>query len=173
MIIGDPYKFAVMFDIVKEWNVSLSDENGFFALCIDGKLFPNIVINACVFSSVYDVIESLNSIPVNEEIYEMEKEKAFMSLYELVYPDFDNDRDNDYRYLISTSDLTDLRYLVFAVEGKGKIKLFATKTEYNFEEERDIFDNLEITEIILEKDEINRIIIQLEEIMQSHDFSYK
>ena len=32
-------------------------------------------------------------------------------------------------------DLTDLRYLVFAVEGKGKIKLFATKTEYNFEED--------------------------------------
>lgn len=164
MIIGDPYKFAVIFDRVNEWNDALADDNGFFALCIDGKMFPNIVINACVFSSVYDVVDSLNSIPVNEEIYEMNKEKALMSLYELVYPDFDNDYDNDYRYLLSTPDLTDLRYLVFAVEGKGKIKLLATKTEYDFEEERDIFDNSEITEIILEKDEINKIIRQLEEM---------
>ena len=170
MIIGDPYKFAVMFDRVKEWNDSISGDNGFFGICIDGKMFPNIVINACAFSSVYDVIDSLKRIPVNEKIYKMEKEKAIMSLYELVYPDFDSDYDNDYRYLLAPSDLTDLSYLVFAVKDTEKIKILATKAEYNFEEEQDVFDNSEITEIILEKEEINKIIIELEEAMKSFDF---
>lgn len=39
MLIGDPYKFAVLFDRVKKWNPSLTDNNGFFALCIDGNYF--------------------------------------------------------------------------------------------------------------------------------------
>ena len=46
MLIGDPYKFAVLFDRVKKWNPSLTDNNGFFALCIDGKLFPDEIENA-------------------------------------------------------------------------------------------------------------------------------
>lgn len=167
MIIGDPYKFAVMFDRVKEWNDTISSDNGFFGICIDGKMFPNIVINACVFSCVYDVIDSLKRIPVNEKIYEMEKEKAIMSLYELVYPDFDNDYDNDYRYLLAPSDLTDLGYLVFAVKDTEKIKILATKAEYDFEESDFVFDNSEITEIILENDYINKIINQLEKAIQS------
>lgn len=29
MLIGDPYKFAVLFDRVKKWNPSLTDNNGF------------------------------------------------------------------------------------------------------------------------------------------------
>ncbi len=164
MIIGDPYKFAVLFDRVKYWNASLADNNGLFALCIDGKLFPDVVINAVVSVSTYDVKESLSGIPVNEMIYDMDTENSFMALYELVYPDYDNedDRDNDYRYLLATPDLTDLNYLVFAVEGRGKIKILAAKLEYNFEEERDIFDNSTITEVILDKNEVNQIIIEIE-----------
>jgi len=167
MLIGDPYKFAVLFERVKYWNASLADNNGLFALCIDGKLFPDKVINAIISVSVYDIIESFMNIPVNEMIYDMEAEKSFMALYELVYPDYDNDddRDNDYRYLLATPDLTDLNYLVFAVEGRGKIKILATKLEYDFEEERDIFDNLIITEVILDKNEVNHIIKELEKVI--------
>lgn len=166
MLIGDPYKFAVLFDRVKYWNASLADNNGLFALCIDGKLFPDEVINAVISVSAYDVKESLSGIPVNEMIYDMDTENSFMALYELVYPDYDNedDLDNDYRYLLATPDLTDLNYLVFAVEGRGKIKILAAKLEYDFEKECNIFDNLVITEIILEKDYVNNVIAQLEEI---------
>lgn len=166
MLIGDPYKFAVLFDRVKNWNASLADNNGLFALCIDGKLFPDEVINAVISVSIYDVKDSLNGIPINEKIYDMDTENSFKALYELVYPDYDNedDQDNDYRYLLATPDLTDLNYLVFAVEGRGNIKILAAKLEYDFEEERDIFDKSAITEIILEKDYINNVIAQLEEI---------
>ena len=64
MIIGDPYKFAVLFDRIADWNDSLTDNNGLFALCIDGKLFPNKVINAIISVSVVDIKESLSLIHI-------------------------------------------------------------------------------------------------------------
>ena len=166
MLIGDPYKFAVLFERVKYWNASLADNNGLFALCINGKLFPNEVINAVISVSAYDVRESLIDIPANEMIYDMNTEKSFKALYKLVFPDVDNDDDNDYRYLLATSDLTDIDNLVFAVEGRGKIKILAAKLEYDVAESTHIIDKSAITEVILEKEEINKIINQLEEMEQ-------
>lgn len=162
MLIGDPYKFAVLFDRVADWNNSKEDNNGFFALCIDGKLFPDVVINAVVSVSIYDVKESLIGIPVNEMIYDMGTENAFKALYKLVFPDVDNDDDNDYRYLLATSDLTDIDNVVFAVEGKGKIKILAAKLEYDVAESTHIFDKSAITEVVLDKTEVNQIIRTLE-----------
>ena len=168
MIIGDPYKFALLFDKVKYWNASLADNNGFFALCIDGRLFPDEIENAVIPVAVRDVKAALSGIPVDEKIFDMDAKDAILILYDLVYPDYDNedDQDNDYRYLLSTNELVDDNYLVFSVEKERKIRILGTKAEYDFEEERDIFDNSVITEVILEKEEINKIISQLEEIEQ-------
>ncbi len=153
-----------MFERIAAWNVSSTDNNGIFTLCIDGRLFPNEVINAVVDVSVLDTKKSLMNIPVNEEIYDMVKESAFMALYELVYPDFDNEEDrvNDYRYEIAPSYLTDINNLVFAVEARGKIRILAGKPEYDFEKKCDIFDNMEITEVVLEKKDIEEITKQIE-----------
>lgn len=140
MLIGDPYKFAVMFDRVKNWNPYLTDNNGFFALCIDGRLFPDIIINAVIPVGVIDVKESLSGIPVNEEIFDMDAKDAILILYDLVYPEYYDDksdeenRDNDFRYLLSTEELVDDNYLVFAVEKERKIRILGTKVEYDFEE---------------------------------------
>ncbi len=170
MLIGDPYKFAVLFDRVKNWNTSLTDNNGFFALCIDGRLFPDIIINAIIPVGVMDVKEALSGIPVDEKIFDMDAKDAILILYDLVYPEFDDEksdeenRDNDFRYLLSTEELVDDNYFVFAVEKKGKIRILGTKAEYDFEEKRDVLGNSEVTEIILEKEEINKIISQLEEM---------
>ena len=76
MLIGDPYKFAIIFDRVAAWNASLSDNNGYFSFCIDGKLFPEIAINAILSVSVNDIRTSLIGIPVNETIYKMDKSKT-------------------------------------------------------------------------------------------------
>ena len=168
MIIGDPYKFAIMFDRVKEWNDSKSGDNGFFSFCIDGKMFPDIVINAILSVSVNDIKTSLIGIPANEKIYDMDKSTTIKTLYQLVYPDLESK--NDYRYLLSTTDFTDNDNFIFAVEGKGMIRILAAKLVYDFVESTHIFDDVEITEIILEKEEINKIIIQLEEVMKSFDF---
>ena len=73
MLIGDPYKFAVLFDRVKKWNPSLTDNNGFFALCIDGKLFPDEIENAVIPVGVRDVKVALSGIPVEKYLTWIQK----------------------------------------------------------------------------------------------------
>lgn len=47
------------------------------------------------------------------------------------------------------------------------MRILAANFDYNYEESNYIFDGVTITEVILEKDYINKIINQLEEAMQS------
>lgn len=171
MLIGDPYTFAIIFDRVAAWNISLSDSNGYFSLCIDGKVFPEFAINAILSVSIDDVRNSLVDIPVNEIIYDMDKDNALKALYHLVYPDFDNDDENDYRYLLSTTDLTDNDCFIFAVEGKGMIRFLAAKLMYDFSKSTHIFENTEITDVIIEKEEINSIVKKIDEYNQSFSVS--
>lgn len=172
MMIGDPYRFAVLFDRVSAWNPSATDCNGYFALCIDGKLFPEMIINAIIPVDVVEVKETLSGIPVNETIYDMDKENSFKALYELVFPEFDDDKsdeenkDNDYRYLLSIEEMTDDDYLVFAVEGRGKIRILAGQLEYDWAESRHIYDEQAIHELILDKHEVDKVIEELEKAIR-------
>ena len=178
MIIGDPYKFAIIFDRVAAWNGSLSDNNCYFSFCIDGKMFPDIALNAILSVSVKEVMNSLVDIPVNEEIFDMDSKDAIPILYDLVYPEYDEksdeeNKESDYRYLISIEESVDNKYYVFAVKKDEKIRILGAKGDYDFEEKSLSFDNSEIVEIILEKDEINNIIRQLEEMERCFNDSSK
>ncbi len=164
MLIGDPYKFAIIFDRVAAWNAALTDNNGFFSFCVNGKLFPEIAINTILSVSVSDVRNSLIAIPVNEVIYNMDKDSAIKALYQLVYPDFESDDENDYRYLLSTTDLTDNDNFIFVVEGEGMIRILATKLIYNSVESTHVLENFEATEVIVEKDEMKNIVNRLDEM---------
>ena len=76
----------------------------------------------------------------------------------------EENKESDYRYLISIEESVDNKYYVFAVKKDEKIRILGAKGDYDFEEKSLSFDNSEIVEIILEKDEINNIIRQLEEM---------
>lgn len=154
MVIGDPYKFSILFDRVKSWNVSLNDNNGFFGVSIDGKIFPDTAINAIIPVSLFELKNSLSSIPVNEKIYNLGTNDAFKALYNFVYSQ--NDYYNDYRYELATSDLTDNNNLVFAVGGKEKVKIFAAELEYDIEKSCHIFDESALREVILDKSEVSQ-----------------
>lgn len=158
MIIGDPYKFAILFQRIETWNRNLTDNNGVFALCINGKIFPSEIINAIIPISIRDIKKSLINIPINEKIFDMDTKDSFNTLYKLVYPESDN---NDYRYQLSVTEMNDENCLVFATQGRGKIKILASKLEYNFEESTHLLDDAIITEIILEKNDIDEIINKL------------
>ena len=43
MVIGDPYKFSIIFDRVDKWNMSINDNNGYLNLSIDSEIFPKTV----------------------------------------------------------------------------------------------------------------------------------
>lgn len=173
MIIGDPYKFAIIFDRVAAWNSSLSDNNGYFSFCIDGKMFPDIALNAILSVSIKEVKNSLVDIPVNEEIFDMDSKDAIPILYDLVYPVYDDEKsdeenkDNDFRYLISIEESVDDKYYAFAVEKDEKIRILGAKGNYDFDKKSLSFDNSEIIEIILEKEDLKKITMQLEEVIQS------
>lgn len=171
MVIGDPYKFSILFDRVKSWNVSLNDNNGFFGVSIDGKMFPDMVINAIIPVSLFELKNSLSGIPVNEEIYNLETNDAFKALYNLVYPK--NDDYNDYRYELATADLTDNNNLIFAVCGKEKVKIFAAKLEYDIEESCHIFNESALREVILDKSEVNQIIREIEKTIKDEYTKYQ
>ena len=44
MIIGDPYKFSIMLDMVEEWNIDSSFYNGILFFSIDGKELCEIIL---------------------------------------------------------------------------------------------------------------------------------
>lgn len=63
----------------------------------------------------------------------MDSKDAILILYDLVYPEFDDEksdeenRDNDFRYLLSTNELVDDNYLVLLQEKKGKLEYLVQK----------------------------------------------
>ena len=84
MVIGDPYKFSIIFDRVDKWNMSINDNNGYLNLSIDSEIFPKKLINTIVNTSLFDIKNSLNNIPVDTSIYNMNTSEAFKTLYNLV-----------------------------------------------------------------------------------------
>lgn len=166
MVIGDPYKFSIIFDRVDKWNMSINDNNGYLNLSIDSEIFPKKLINTIVNTSLFDIKNSLNNIPVDTSIYNMNTSEAFKTLYNLVYPvEFEND--NDYRYELSPMALTDENAFVFAVKGKGKVKIVASILEYDYENSRYIFND-KVIEVILEQDEIAEIVNNIDDIINGY-----
>ncbi|MBR3919598.1 MAG: hypothetical protein IKJ59_12835 [Clostridia bacterium] len=156
MIIGDPYVFSVIFDRVKQWNSTQSDNNGFFALSVYGELFPKCIINAVVDTSLLEVWKSLNNIPVDDELFSMCKEKALNRLCDLVYPS-DWGIDNDYRYELAPTALTDKNCYVFVVSNNDKIRIIAAELDYDIEESTLITEGADIQEVFIDKNELNQI----------------
>ena len=153
MIIGDPYKFAVMFDEVKSWNYeSDCHENGHVALCLDGKMFPNHIVNGIISTSLSHVAEKLQNIPEDAELFSMDSAAAFERMYDLVYlyePDFEN----DYRFELSPEIVSDAACFAFVVNDR--------------ETSRHIFDGIEVTEIRLDDSEISDVVKQIKEYLST------
>lgn len=160
MIIGDPYVFSVIYDRVKMWNSAQGGNNGFFALSVYGELFPKCINNAVVDTSLHEVWESLNNIPVDKELYSMDKEKALTKLCDLVYPS-DWDIDNDYRYELAPPALTDESCYVFAVSNNDKIRIIAAELDYDIDESTLITEGADIQEVIIDKNEMNQILDEI------------
>ncbi len=167
MIIGDPYKFAVMFDEVESWNYeSDCHENGHVALCLDGKMFPNHIVNGIISTSLSHVAEKLQNIPEDAELFSMDSAAAFERMYDLVYlyePDFEN----DYRFELSPETVSDAGCFAFVVKCGSEVRILGSKLEYDRENSRHIFDGIEVTEIRLDDSEISDVVKQIKEYLST------
>ena len=161
MIIGDPYKFAIMFDEVREWS-TCDRLSGHFAFCMNGKMLPEGIINAILDNALAKVYDKLKNAPEDAELFTMDAAAAFGCIYDRVYPS-DINRDNDYRFELAPEEVIDEGYIVFVIRKAGEIRVLAANPKYDREQSRCIFDRLEVTEAVLDEEQYEEMISRMEE----------
>lgn len=157
MVIGDPYKFSICVQTIREWNLDDTFCNGVLLFCIDGALFPNEIITATLKSEIPPLQDSLSHVALNDLIYNMQKDAAFKEMYNLTFPE-DMDIDNDYRYFISPSSLADYGCFAFAVTNGTFVRILAAKLNYCVELSQYSLDGIEINETIISATELNQMV---------------
>lgn len=162
MIIGDPYQFSIFVEVIDKWNSENTWINGVLLFSIDGELFPKQIVTATLNSEILPLKEILMKIKVNKELYDMEKEEAFIEMHNVTYPV--SDVDNDYRYHISPPTLSDYCCVAFAVSNGEKIRFMAAKLDYIMEESAYDLNNIDISEAFITNDELEEIILKLDKL---------
>ncbi|WP_082305955.1 immunity 42 family protein [Achromobacter piechaudii] len=135
MVIGDPYKFAVLVQNIPEWG-SDSYRNGLFHLIVDGKMFPDELSTATLDVEFGELKNShaLISLPENCEMFRKKKVDAFEIMLGLAYPnyrcgDVDDRQDlsNDFRYKVSGPNAEDQGCHVFCVVCNEEARVLGAK----------------------------------------------
>lgn len=162
MILGEPARFAVIFEIVDEWNVDSSFNNGILMFSVDWKVYPgNEIINATLNFEIPNLKECMSNIGVNEQIFGLPPNEAFITIYNLRFPE-DWDVDEDCRFDISPEVFSDNNCLIFAVSNGSMIRILATSNlEYIKPESRYNLKNIEVSETYITIEEWNEIFMKL------------
>lgn len=164
MILGNPYKFAIIIQTIKQWNKEESADNpfcnGILLFCIDGNIYTEEIITATLKTEVNVLLENLHTISVNKEIYHMEKEKAFKKMYHIVFSE--EEANNSYHFDISPYCFLDNQYYVFAVSDGTNIRILASKLKYIKKYSNHNLKNIKVSEAIISMKELNDIIYKLE-----------
>lgn len=156
MILGNPYKFAVIMQTIKEWNIDDTFCNGVLLFCVDGKIFPQEILTAPLTSEINPLKEKLQNIAVNAEIFNMDKRKAFEQMYNVTFPE-DMTIDNDYKFDITPLSFPEDNCYIFAVSDSVQVRILAAKLKYIREESRHMLKNVDITEALISMKEMKEI----------------
>jgi hypothetical protein len=160
MIIGDPYKFAIIIQTINEWNLDDTFSNGILMLSVNGEYYPKDVINATLKYEVNPFKAKLQNIVADDRIFKLDRTKAFEEMYNETHP-HDLDIDNDYRFVISPQSCLDNHYYIFAVNSGDQVRILGARLNYNIEESRHILRNIDISEICIDCDELNKISLDI------------
>ncbi len=173
MILGNPYKFAIIIQTIKQWNENESTDNpfcnGVLLFCIDGNIYTEKIITATLKTEVNVLLENLHTIYVNKEIYPMKKEKAFKKSYHIIFSE--EDANNSYRFDISPYCFLDSQYYIFAVSDGNNIRILASKLKYIKKYSTHKLKNINISEAIISMKELNDIIYKLENFDYLYDIT--
>ncbi len=161
MILGDPCKFSIFVKTIKEWNIDNSFCNGILFFCINGGIYPKEeIIVATLKCEIPKLKEHLMNIAINNELYYMQKQKAFEKIYNITFPENFN-IDNDYRYDISPISFSDNHIYIFAVSNGRQVRILASKLNYIIEQSRHNLKNIVISEVFIDIKDLNKIISNL------------
>lgn len=161
MVIGDPYIFSIIIEVVDEWNENKVFNNGLLFMSIDGRLFLPKITNATLNAELFRLIENFKNPKINEEIFQMEKKEAFVYIYNLAYPS-DWDLDNDYSYTVTPHEFEDNNCFVFMVSNGERIRILASsELQYIEEESTHNLQDIDVVETYILKEELEIIIEKL------------
>lgn len=161
MIIGDSYVFSIFVDVVEEWNNDKSFNNGLLFISVNGTFFPKKIVSATLNTELHQLLQKLQNVKVNTDIFEMEKEEAFVSIYKLTFPD-DYDVDNDYSYNLTPFVLEDNNCFVFMVSNGNEIRILASELSYIVEESVHNLRELKVEDIYISDEKLREMTKKLE-----------
>ena len=129
MVIGDPCKFGFIIERIREWEASATYQSGIVFLFLDNTIYPDTVRNTTLNFDLYHLTRDdspfMNPV-IDPDLYELEKEQLFKTLYETAYPE-DIEADNDYKYVWPLQEIGDAGFEIFSVSNGKKIKIFGAK----------------------------------------------
>ena len=129
MVIGDPCKFGFIIERIREWEASGTYQSGIVFLFLDNTIYPDTVRNTTLNVDLYHLTRDdspfMNPV-IDPDLYELEKEQLFKTLYETAYPE-DIEADNDYKYVWDLQEIGDAGFDIFSVSNGKKIKIFGAK----------------------------------------------
>ena len=134
MLLGDPYRFAVLAEVIP----------------------AREIVTAPLKGELYWLREKLQHLSVEEALYQLPKAQAFAAIYARTYPE-DRAPDNDYRFDLTPDSLADQGCFVFAVASGDKVRILAAALAYDAGRSRYELEQALISEAFLSAGEIAEI----------------
>ena len=156
MVIGSPYNFFVICQIINEWNNDNTYNNGVLLFAIDGEIFPKEIINMSLNTEISRLIDKMHNVKENTILFDGEKDTVIKEMYKTTFPD-DINSDNDYSYLMTPFGMQDNDNFIFAVRKENKKRLLATKIEYDLEESTHTFNEMHVIETYITVEEMEYV----------------
>lgn len=161
MIIGDPYKFAILSGGINEWNIDDTFCNGVLLFCVNGDIYPKEVATATLRCEIEYLKQKLRNLTTDKRLYILPPQQAFAEIYGITFPE-DMDSDNGDCFDITPASLSDHNCFVFAVCDGVNIRILASELAYERENSRHRLENIIISETFLTVGELREIIAVLE-----------
>lgn len=161
MIIGDPYKFAILSGVINEWNIDDTFCNGVLLFCVNGDIYPKEVVTATLRCEIEYLKQKLRNLTADKRLYTLPPQQAFAEIYGITFPE-DMDSDNGDCFDITPASLSDHNCFVFAVCDGVNIRILASELAYERENSRHRLENIIISETFLTVSELREIIAVLE-----------
>lgn len=157
MIIGDPYKFAIDMQKIEDWNYCGDNTflNGVLLFFIDGTIFPTEIKTATLMSELIPLKSILENPVIDKQLFNMEKEKAYVKLYNLTFPE--DYSDNNYDYHLTPASFSEDNCHVFCVSNGSESRILAAHLNYLMDISRHSLKNIQVKEGILSKKDIIQI----------------
>ena len=168
MLLGDPYRFAVLAEVIPAWNADGTFDNGVLLLAVDGQFFPQEIVTAPLRGELYWLREKLQHLSGEEALCQLPKAQAFAVIYARTYPE-DSALENDYRFDLTPDSLADQGCFVFAVASGDKVRILAAALAYDASESRYELEQALVSEAFLSAGEIAEIAAGLLISEQTHE----